>query len=122
LILQVHDELILEVPDATIDPRFADNHTIYWTYAEPREGGTGTALAKGVLIEDDGAPRVEDVTVLFRQQPTFPSDGHYGSRIVFAPDGTLFVTLGASDGDVASARTVIDGFWLGLAKRSIQVN
>jgi 4,5-DOPA dioxygenase extradiol len=37
----------------------------------------------------------------------------------FAP---LFVTLGASDGDVASARTVIDGFWLGLAKRSIQVN
>src|ERR1700729_566433 len=37
----------------------------------------------------------------------------------FAP---LFVTLGASDGDVASARTVIDGVWLGLAKRSIQVN
>ncbi len=37
----------------------------------------------------------------------------------FAP---LFVTLGASDGDVASARTVIDGFWLGLAKRSIQVS
>ena len=37
----------------------------------------------------------------------------------FAP---LFVTLGASDGDLAGARTVIDGFWLGLAKRSIQVN
>jgi 4,5-DOPA dioxygenase extradiol len=37
----------------------------------------------------------------------------------FAP---LFVTLGASDGDMANARTVIDGFWLGLAKRSIQVN
>lgn len=37
----------------------------------------------------------------------------------FAP---LFVTLGASDGDLADARTVIDGFWLGLAKRSIQVN
>ena len=37
----------------------------------------------------------------------------------FAP---LFITLGASGGDLASARTVIDGFWLGLAKRSIQVN
>ncbi len=37
----------------------------------------------------------------------------------FAP---LFVTLGASDGDLAGARSVIDGFWLGLAKRSIQVN
>jgi 4,5-DOPA dioxygenase extradiol len=37
----------------------------------------------------------------------------------FAP---LFVTLGAADGDLAAARSVIDGFWLGLAKRSIQVN
>jgi 4,5-DOPA dioxygenase extradiol len=37
----------------------------------------------------------------------------------FAP---LFVTLGAAGGDLAGARTVIDGFWLGLAKRSIQVN
>ena len=37
----------------------------------------------------------------------------------FAP---LFVTLGAADGDLGLARTVIDGFWLGLAKRSIQVN
>jgi 4,5-DOPA dioxygenase extradiol len=37
----------------------------------------------------------------------------------FAP---LFVTLGAAGGDLAAARSVIDGFWLGLAKRSIQVN
>ena len=37
----------------------------------------------------------------------------------FAP---LFVTLGAADGDLAAARSVIDGFWLGLAKRSIQIN
>ena len=37
----------------------------------------------------------------------------------FAP---LFVTLGAADGDLDSVRSVIDGFWLGLAKRSIQVS
>ena len=36
----------------------------------------------------------------------------------FAP---LFVTLGAVAGDLSGARTVIDGFWLGLAKRSIEV-
>ena len=36
----------------------------------------------------------------------------------FAP---LFVTLGAVSGDLSGARTVIDGFWLGLAKRSIEV-
>jgi 4,5-DOPA dioxygenase extradiol len=36
----------------------------------------------------------------------------------FAP---LFVTLGATAGDLSGARTVIDGFWYGMAKRSIQV-
>ena len=36
----------------------------------------------------------------------------------FAP---LFVTLGAAAGDLAGARTVIDGFWFGLAKRSIEI-
>jgi 4,5-DOPA dioxygenase extradiol len=34
----------------------------------------------------------------------------------------LFVTLGAADGELDSARSVIDGFWLGLAKRSIQLS
>jgi 4,5-DOPA dioxygenase extradiol len=37
----------------------------------------------------------------------------------FAP---LFVTLGAAAGDVSGARTVIDGFWFGMAKRSIEVD
>jgi 4,5-DOPA dioxygenase extradiol len=36
----------------------------------------------------------------------------------FAP---LFVTLGAGADDLESQQTVIDGFWLGLAKRSIQL-
>jgi 4,5-DOPA dioxygenase extradiol len=36
----------------------------------------------------------------------------------FAP---LFVTLGAASGELSGARTVIDGFWFGLAKRSIEV-
>ncbi|MFD3511879.1 dioxygenase [Streptomyces sp. NPDC058657] len=35
----------------------------------------------------------------------------------FAP---LFVTLGAAEGELGSARSVIDGFWMGLAKRSVQ--
>lgn len=37
----------------------------------------------------------------------------------FAP---LFVTMGAADaaGDLDTQKSVIDGFWLGLAKRSVQ--
>ncbi|MFJ2782201.1 dioxygenase [Kitasatospora sp. NPDC087315] len=36
----------------------------------------------------------------------------------FAP---LFVTLGAGEADLGSQRSVIDGFWMGLAKRSVQL-
>lgn len=78
--------------DVALDPQFASNRTIYWTYAEPRDGGNGTALAKGVLSANDSA--VENVQVIFRQMPTFKSNLHFGSRIVFTPDGKLFLALG----------------------------
>ena len=78
--------------DVALDPQFASNRTLYWSYAEPREGGNGTALAKGVLSADDSA--VEKVQVIFRQMPTFESNLHFGSRIVFTPDGKLFLALG----------------------------
>jgi glucose/arabinose dehydrogenase len=76
--------------DVALDPQFETNKTIYWSYAEPRDGGNGTALAKGVLGED----AVTKVQVIFRQMPTFKSPAHFGSRIVFAPDGKLFLALG----------------------------
>jgi len=78
--------------DVAIDPQFASNQTIYWSYAEPREDGSGTALAKGVLAADGSS--VEQVQVIFRQMPTFKSSYHFGSRIVFTPDGKLFLGLG----------------------------
>jgi glucose/arabinose dehydrogenase len=78
--------------DVALDPQFATNRTIYWTYAEPREGGNGTALAMGVLSADEAS--VEQIQVIFRQMPTFNSNLHFGSRIVFTPDGKLFLALG----------------------------
>jgi glucose/arabinose dehydrogenase len=80
--------------DVAIDPEFSSNQTIYWSYSEPREDGNGTAMASGRLIADGGEPRVEDVKVIFRMMPSLESDKHFGSRIVFAPDGALFLTLG----------------------------
>ena len=78
--------------DVALDPQFATNRTIYWTYAEPREGGNGTALAKGVLSADESS--LEQVQVIFRQMPTYDGNLHFGSRIVFTPDGKLFLALG----------------------------
>jgi aldose sugar dehydrogenase len=80
--------------DVALDPRFASNRTIYWSYSEPRRGGNGTALAKGVLVENGASAKVEQVQVLFRQLPTFESRAHFGSRIVFTADDKLFLTLG----------------------------
>lgn len=86
--------------DIAVDPDFAHTQTIFFSYAEPRQGGNGTALARARLV-DGPQPRLEDVRVIFRQMPTYDSDKHFGSRIVFAPDGTLFLTMGERS-DVAS--------------------
>jgi glucose/arabinose dehydrogenase len=79
--------------DVALDPAYASNGLIYWSYSEPRKGGNGTAVARAKLVAK-GEPRVENVQVIFRQQPTFDSKLHFGSRLVFAPDGKLFIALG----------------------------
>jgi len=76
--------------DVALDPKFADNPLVYWSYSEAGNGGNGTAVARARL---DGN-RLADVQVIFRQQPKVASSQHFGSRLVFARDGRLFVTLG----------------------------
>jgi glucose/arabinose dehydrogenase len=71
---------------------FATDRMIYWSYAEPREGGNATAVARGRL-SDDGA-RVEAVQVIFHALPTYDGDKHFGSSLAFDSQGHLFVTLG----------------------------
>jgi aldose sugar dehydrogenase len=82
--------------DVTIDPRFSTNRLIYWSYAEPRDGATNnSAVARGRLVDDAAAPRVEDVQVIFHQLPSMAETTlHYGGRLVWGRDGTLFITLG----------------------------
>ena len=79
--------------DVVLSPTFASDRLIYWSYAEAREGSAnGTSVARGRL--SDNATRVENVQVIFRQQPSWQSRGHFGSRIVFDREGRLYVTLG----------------------------
>jgi len=86
--------------DVALSPSFASDRTIYWSYAEPRDGGNGTAVARGVLSDD--RRRVGEVQVIFRAQPTFDGTAHFGSRLAFDADGLLYVTTG--DRSVASMR------------------
>jgi glucose/arabinose dehydrogenase len=80
--------------DVVLDPKFEQTRWVYWSYSERGEGGNGTAVARGRLEADGLQGRLADVQVVFRQAPKFASSAHFGSRLVFARDGRLFVTLG----------------------------
>lgn len=79
--------------DVILAHDFQESHTIYFCYAEPAHGGGRIAVAHAKLIEGD-TPRLDSVTTVFHQKGP-PSDGlNIGCRMVQAPDGNLFVTLG----------------------------
>ncbi len=79
--------------DVVLDAGFERNRTLYFCFSEPAEGGTnGTALARARLAA--GSQRLEEVRVIFSQQPRVASPLHFGCRIVQMPDGHLFLVLG----------------------------
>lgn len=80
--------------DVTLDPNYATNNLVYWSYAEPRENGSNnTAVARGKLIEGPPA-RIENAQVIYHQGPSLNSTAHFGSRLNFLKDGTLLITHG----------------------------
>jgi glucose/arabinose dehydrogenase len=81
--------------DVQIGPDFATSGAVYLSYADPRDGSrNGTTVARGKLVGEGDGGRLDDVKVIFRQEPSYSSGQHFGSRIVFTRDGSLFVTLG----------------------------
>lgn len=81
--------------DVALSPGFASDRTIFVSYAEPREKGNGTTVARAKLVEDGkGGGKLDELKVIFRQTPAYDGDKHFGSRIVPAGDGKLFVTVG----------------------------
>ena len=76
--------------DVALSPGFDQDRLVYLSFSEPGDGGAGTAVARGRL----GERGLEGTQVIWRQQPKVEGANHWGSRLVFRPDGTLFVTLG----------------------------
>jgi glucose/arabinose dehydrogenase len=79
--------------DVEVGPTYGQDKLVYLSYYEPREGGNGLAVARGRFV-DGAQPKLEAAQVIFRMMPTLDSTKHAGGRLVFAPDGMLFVTLG----------------------------
>jgi glucose/arabinose dehydrogenase len=73
-----------------LDVAVGPDGLVYWSYAQPREGGNGTAVARGRLSGET----ITDVQVIWEMKPTLASRLHFGSRLVFAPGGKLFITTG----------------------------
>jgi glucose/arabinose dehydrogenase len=75
-----------------LDPQFASNRMVYWAFSENAAGGTLTAVAKGRLADDEKS--IENATVIYRANPAYPSELHYGGRVAFDRAGYLFLSTG----------------------------
>jgi glucose/arabinose dehydrogenase len=80
--------------DIALHPDFRANGLIYLSYTGTGPGGYSTEVARAKLVESGGPPRIEDVQVIFRQEPRSSGGRHFGSRLVFDREGLLYVTLG----------------------------
>ncbi len=83
--------------DIILHPDFANNQTIYISYAERdanNDSLSGAAVDKARLAIGGAGSRLEGRTRIWEQVPKVQGNGHYGHRLAFAPDGHLFITSG----------------------------
>ncbi len=92
--------------DVALDNDFARNRTLYLCYAEPSADGltAGTALARARLSDD--ATRLQELRVIFQQNPKVSGGNHFGCRIAEGADGTLFLALGERYNERDRAQTL----------------
>jgi glucose/arabinose dehydrogenase len=80
--------------DVALDPDFTNNQLVYFAYSEAGTGDdankAGTAVARAQLANN----QLQNLERIFQQLPKVEGGNHFGSRLVFRGDGTLFVTLG----------------------------
>lgn len=76
--------------DVALHPQFQKNGYVYFSFSEPGPEGQGTAVGRGHLVGNE----LKGVEVIFRQKPKLTGGFHFGSRLVFALDGTLYISMG----------------------------
>ena len=87
--------------DVALDPDFKTNNVIYFSFSEPFGKGNLTSVGKGKLSTD--LKKISDIKVIFRAEPSYDGDKHYGSRLAFDKDGNLFVSTGERSDKVTRA-------------------
>lgn len=81
--------------DVILHPRYKDNGWIYLSYAEQDASGKrGAAVARARFRPASATPKLENLEIIWRQEPKVSGSGHYSHRLAFSPDGHLFITSG----------------------------
>lgn len=81
--------------DVALDPAFASNGRIYLSFARGVSlGGSELAVARATLTLAAGGGALSDLRLIWNQGTGVNDDRHYGGRMAFSPDGTLFITSG----------------------------
>lgn len=81
--------------DVVLHPDFANNSLVYLSYAEAGEGGTrGAVVARARLTLESEGGSLSNVQKVWSQVPKVSGGGHYGHRILFGPDGHLWISSG----------------------------
>jgi aldose sugar dehydrogenase len=84
--------------DIAIDPDFATNRYVYFSYAHGQEEANRTRVARARLARN----KLTDLQVIFEVKQTKSRGQHYGSRLAFLPDKTLLVSIGDGGNPPAS--------------------
>lgn len=81
--------------DVVPGPTFDEDRTIYLSWVERGDGGTGAVIGRAQLATEGDAARLDNLEVIWRQEPKVDGNGHFAHRMAFSPDGDyLFVTSG----------------------------
>lgn len=82
--------------DVVLAPDFAQSRRVWLSYSEAgSDGKAGTAVGYGRLSDD--VKRLENFTVVFRQNPKLSTGNHFGGRMVFDGKGYLYIALGENN-------------------------
>lgn len=81
--------------DIALHPQFEQNHIIYFSYAVAGQGGYGAVVARGELdLSNSQQPQVKNLKTIWKQVPKVQGQGHYAHRLLFGPDGKLWISSG----------------------------
>lgn len=81
--------------DIILHPQYKENYWIYLSYAEQdATGNRGAVVIRAQLRPASAGPKLENIEVIWKQEPKLSGSGHYSHRLAFSPDGYLFITSG----------------------------